>query len=81
MHECPDCGQVCDCTGDDTWMDCESDTCEHECDPADLEELGDDDWDDERCPICHEYDEDCYCDDADEAEPVLVDPLQEELGL
>ena len=21
MHECPNCGQVCDCDGEDTWFD------------------------------------------------------------
>ncbi len=30
MHECPDCGQVCTCDGDDTWMDSESENCAHE---------------------------------------------------
>ena len=24
MHECPDCGQVCDCDGEDTWYDWDS---------------------------------------------------------
>ena len=25
MHECPDCGQACDCDGEDTWFDWDSD--------------------------------------------------------
>jgi hypothetical protein len=32
MHECPNCGQACDCCGDDTWDDTESLMCEHDCD-------------------------------------------------
>jgi hypothetical protein len=31
MHECPNCGQACDCIGDDTWMDSESLYCQHDC--------------------------------------------------
>lgn len=31
MHECPECGQVCDCCGDDTWNDLESRVCTHKC--------------------------------------------------
>jgi hypothetical protein len=30
MHECPECGQACDCDDDDTWMD--TDDCTHACD-------------------------------------------------
>lgn len=41
MHECPDCGQACDCDGEDTWLD--EDECEHLCDPNDLED--DNAWD------------------------------------
>ena len=37
MHECLECGQTCDCDGDDTWMD--TDDCTHEC------EVEDDDYD------------------------------------
>lgn len=33
MHDCPDCGQACDCDGEDTWIDYESDNCIHDCDP------------------------------------------------
>ena len=32
MHECPDCGQDCDCDGEDTWWDNYPD-CEHWMDP------------------------------------------------
>lgn len=52
MHECPNCGQVCDCIGDDTWDSLESLECRHECEPAYDEEslweefqFGDDDDD------------------------------------
>jgi len=45
MHECPECGQACDCDGEDTWFDWPSpavEECVHDCDD-DL----DDDYDDE----------------------------------
>jgi hypothetical protein len=32
MHECPDCGQACDCDGEDTWWN-NYDQCEHWHDP------------------------------------------------
>lgn len=50
MHECPDCWQVCTCDGDDTWLDSESETCEHQCEPGDDDPddfLDEDDEDDE----------------------------------
>ena len=32
MHECPECGQACDCDGEDTWFDYYFDIdCNHEC--------------------------------------------------
>jgi hypothetical protein len=40
MHECPDCGMVCDCIGDDTWNDAESWQCEHVCDEYYDDEYG-----------------------------------------
>ena len=35
MHECPECGQACDCDGEDLWHDWDSDEveeciCDHE---------------------------------------------------
>jgi len=40
VHECPDCGMVCDCDGEDTWND--SDVCiGHDC------EEENDDYDDD----------------------------------
>jgi hypothetical protein len=40
MHECPSCGIVCDCDGEDTWMSWPGNAdCEHVCE--------DDDYDDE----------------------------------
>jgi hypothetical protein len=50
MHECPNCGQACDCIGDDTWNDLEALECECQCEF--LEDNMDDDF----------YDEDCYDD-------------------
>jgi hypothetical protein len=40
MHDCPDCGQACDCDGEDTWFD-EVDECEHNCE-AESDEYDDD---------------------------------------
>ena len=31
MHECPICGQACDCIGDDTWNDRETVDCVCDC--------------------------------------------------
>ena len=39
MHECPDCGQACDCIGDDTWDFLESFYCTHECDERDEDDF------------------------------------------
>ena len=41
MHECPNCGQACDCIGDDTWDDSEAEFCEHECE----DDCDEDDYD------------------------------------
>ncbi len=58
MHECPFCGEACDCDGEDVWHGADSpavESCDHEC--ADLGE--DDDLDvvtlDDgvRCRVCH----------------------------
>ena len=54
MHECPDCGQACDCDGEDTWNDYDSPdakNCTHDC-----EEYEEDDLDDleDCCPICYQ---------------------------
>lgn len=37
MHECPECGQACDCDGEDTWFDDEQTAlnCEHVCEDFD----------------------------------------------
>lgn len=43
MHECPNCGQACDCMGDDTWNDSESAFCECECESLDEDEYYDSD--------------------------------------
>lgn len=42
MHECPDCGQVCDCDGEDTWSDYAGRTCRHACDEYDRDEYEND---------------------------------------
>jgi len=39
MHECPQCGQTCDCDGEDVWSDYAGRTCRHNCE--------DDEWEDE----------------------------------
>lgn len=50
MHECPECGQACDCDGDDTWMD--TDDCTH-CDYPGFESDYDEDRDGfEACVDC-----------------------------
>lgn len=41
MHSCPDCGQACDCDGEDVWWD-EYDACDHECEEYDIAEDFDD---------------------------------------
>ena len=44
MHECPNCGQACDCIGDDTWDDTEAAECECDCwqdDELDDDGMGD----------------------------------------
>ena len=43
MHVCPNCGQACDCIGDDTWDDTEAAHCEHDCECFE-EEAFDEDW-------------------------------------
>lgn len=44
MHECPNCGQACDCIGDDTWDDTEAEECQCECEWLEDNEDG---WDDD----------------------------------
>ena len=31
MHECSECGNSCDCDGEDLWYDTAPDECDHEC--------------------------------------------------
>lgn len=47
MHECPDCGQACDCDGEDTWYEFdEIEECSHVCDDeCDNDDLFDEDLD------------------------------------
>jgi hypothetical protein len=47
MHECPECGQACDCDGDDLWQDAPA-MCRCACD--DLDAADDDDDDDDDAP-------------------------------
>lgn len=42
MHSCPECGQACDCDGEDTWLESSEDDCEHNCEPLDDDEDFDD---------------------------------------
>lgn len=38
MHECPECGQACDCDGDDTWIGWPANIdCSHECENDDYD--------------------------------------------
>ncbi len=42
MHECPECGQTCDCDGEDTWNDVGSSdwlNCSHECEDFEEDDL------------------------------------------
>lgn len=41
MHDCPDCGQVCDCDGEDHYQSPPR-NCTHDCDNHD--DLEDDGW-------------------------------------
>lgn len=47
MHECPNCGQACDCCGDDLWNDLEAEHCECDCWEEDEWFGMDDSYDDE----------------------------------
>jgi len=38
MHECPECGEACDCDSEDMWFDESSEVCEHECEEEEEEE-------------------------------------------
>lgn len=40
MHDCPECGQACDCDVEDTWFD-EVEQCDHSCDEDDSDEYDD----------------------------------------
>lgn len=44
MHECPECGQACDCDGEDHDQSAPDD-CQHECE---IDDDDDDDDDDDR---------------------------------
>lgn len=35
MHSCPECGQSCDCDGEDHWNDAAAAECEHDCEEDD----------------------------------------------
>lgn len=37
MHDCPECGEACDCDGEDTWFD-NYPGCRHQCEPDDDED-------------------------------------------
>jgi hypothetical protein len=61
MHDCPNCGQACDCDGEDTWLNAPPDcTCcdgmDYEDDddyyPDDGREDNDSDWTDDPCSAC-----------------------------
>jgi hypothetical protein len=54
MHECRQCLMVCDCDGDDTWLNPPR-NCRHECD--------DEDDGADRCEFCHRLWAYCECDE------------------
>lgn len=65
MHECPECGQACDCDGEDTWFDDlqTSLNCTHDCEEFDDDNDGSfsdfiDDFDDDS-PDGHKLE--CTC--------------------
>ncbi len=47
MHECPECGMVCDCDGEDVWNDAAAETCEHECEDDEIDTITYAQWLDE----------------------------------
>lgn len=50
MHECPECGQACDCDGEDTWIGYPYNLdCTHDCEDEWREDYDnfDDDYDDD----------------------------------
>lgn len=57
MHDCPECGQACDCDSEDTWID-SPDWCEHDCEPEDEDDGGYGAWKDdhEDSTYTQEYD-------------------------
>ena len=64
MHSCPECGQACDCDGEDLWIDENDEDCTHDCDPRDLD-------DEEAQELLNEIDE---LDDIEES----FDPIDED---
>ena len=51
MHECPECGQACDCDGEDTWFDFPYNLdCTHDCEPDSDEDMDEYIPNDERLP-------------------------------
>jgi hypothetical protein len=60
MHECPECGQACDCDGEDTWNDIGSSdwmNCSHECEDLDDDDLrpSPEDDDIQHCSNCSRW--------------------------
>lgn len=52
MHECPRCGNVCDCDMEDTWFEAYPEGCSHDCE----DEVDDDlNPDIERCARCGQF--------------------------
>jgi hypothetical protein len=63
MHECPDCGLVCDCDGQNTWF-AKVLECDHVGTRPCLEEQGEELYEDDRDDSPHHPNED---DDEDDA--------------
>lgn len=62
MHECPDCGQACDCDGEDVWTDYNR-NCAHICKEDDDDFYDDDFFDDDyNLDACVDYNLDACVD-------------------
>ncbi|MCU0502519.1 MAG: hypothetical protein MUC51_12295 [Anaerolineae bacterium] len=73
MHDCPHCGQACDCDGEDTWNDAAQMGCDHRCEEEDDEDAFDDGIEEgyqavrpdfKPCPFCGCEDVREYVDDG-----------------
>ena len=73
MHECPECGQACDCDGEDIWNDFFQ-ACDHDCEPMeDEDDCYPPDESLERCSVCNVFTDTMLgVYEFDDFEPVFV---------